>query len=207
MHTCFAYPFLSHLLRRSSSTEPLKQPEHSGLYYHEGIIVQRCPHTSFGLPNHFLLLRHHMPSQAPPNLLPCSVDGTRHLSRVRSSWLSGCERHVYILLVQSLTASVCYATALPFARLLVRLQEITLARLLHPSGPKLITLMFAAWPLPVCSFDKWKIRGLPLHLEESLWVTQSRKPFTCTQLSRTDTSSFVFFKSWLVDLSNQCSLC
>ena len=65
-YTCFAYPILGHLLRRSSSKGPLKQPEHSSLYYHEGIMVQRCPHTSFGHPNHFLPL---LASCASPSFL------------------------------------------------------------------------------------------------------------------------------------------
>ena len=67
--------------------------------------------------------------------------------------------------------------------------------------------MLAAWSLTVISFDKWNIRGLSFPQDEKrLWVTEIRKSFIHTQLSRNDTSSQMFFRSWLVGLSKQCFL-
>ena len=105
------------------STNMLRTPDFLFWGHHGSTVSSQ---TSVGHPNHFLLLWHYVASHALLNVLPCSVDGTRHGvlhdSLEALQGLSTC-------FGSELNGFVWNASALPVARLLVRLEGIILARL------------------------------------------------------------------------------
>ena len=109
--TCFAHPTLSHLLRRASSKELLKQLRHRKFYHlHDIIVPRRHLKKLSNIQTVFLLRWHLVASQNPPNFF-CSVEDTRHMSRIRSaSYYEGFCKTCTHALVQSLMTSVWYPT-------------------------------------------------------------------------------------------------
>ena len=149
--------------------------------------------TSVGHPNHFLLLWHHVASHALLDILPCSVDGTRH------SVL-----HDSMEALQGL--STCCGPELNG----FRLERNCTSSCSSPCGPAR-NHPGATGEVPTCTTDTYArcvaLARLKLRHMEAAWTAfpPGRKPLSHTDPIRNSvgmTFPLMFFRSWLVGLAS-----